>query len=214
MSKQEDCDAFAKRIGQDHYWAYSPDRTILEDWAHKGPWHRDPQPGPQWRRCTNCGRMEEFTGPDTLPPCMEPDGGSCCPQYHALKVQLASREAALVGMREALKRLVKRTPFQPMANGVSVFLPFEQLDELKSALASGGLVDPMGVSDYLISDSPGCCAHCGLFHSSAKCPPQMAGRELYEADLLDRPTYHDGSPRKTWEQLSEVARWSWERKQR
>lgn len=39
----------------------------------------------------------------------------------------------------------------------------------------------------------------------------MTGREAYEADLQKRPTYPDGSPRKSWEQLDDLARWSWSR---
>ena len=35
------------------------------------------------------------------------------------------------------------------------------------------------------------------------------GRADYEADVRRRPNYHDGAPRKTWEQLSEIARQSW-----
>lgn len=38
-----------------------------------------------------------------------------------------------------------------------------------------------------------------------------AGRAAYEADVAKRPTYHDGSPRKTWDQLGDVERWSWAR---
>ena len=37
------------------------------------------------------------------------------------------------------------------------------------------------------------------------------GQLDYEADVAKRPTYHDGRPRKTWEQLCDVARWSWNR---
>lgn len=37
------------------------------------------------------------------------------------------------------------------------------------------------------------------------------GQLDYEADRANRPHYHDGQPRPTWEQLSEVARWSWHR---
>lgn len=37
------------------------------------------------------------------------------------------------------------------------------------------------------------------------------GRMDYEADLARRPLYHDGSPRPAWEQLSEIAKWSWNR---
>ncbi len=33
----------------------------------------------------------------------------------------------------------------------------------------------------------------------------------YEADMKARPNYHDGTPRKTWDQLCEVAQWSWNR---
>lgn len=37
------------------------------------------------------------------------------------------------------------------------------------------------------------------------------GRADYEADLARRPLYHDGTPRKTWDQLGDLERWSWER---
>lgn len=36
-----------------------------------------------------------------------------------------------------------------------------------------------------------------------------AGRRDYEADVRRRPTYDDGTPRKTWEQLGELERWTW-----
>ncbi len=36
------------------------------------------------------------------------------------------------------------------------------------------------------------------------------GREAYEADVRKRPNYHDGSPRPRWDQLREVAKYSWE----
>jgi len=38
-----------------------------------------------------------------------------------------------------------------------------------------------------------------------------AARLAYAADVRDLPTYHDGTPRKRWEDLSPLARWSWER---
>ena len=38
-----------------------------------------------------------------------------------------------------------------------------------------------------------------------------ADRRAYEADVARRPKYHDGTPRKTWDQLDAVARWSWGR---
>lgn len=37
------------------------------------------------------------------------------------------------------------------------------------------------------------------------------GQVAYEIDLTRKPTYHDGQPRKTWAQLDEHARWSWNR---
>lgn len=37
----------------------------------------------------------------------------------------------------------------------------------------------------------------------------MTGQQAYEADLITRPTYHDGRPRRQWSELSEVAQWSW-----
>lgn len=36
-----------------------------------------------------------------------------------------------------------------------------------------------------------------------------AGRAAYEADVKARPLYHDGTPRKAWSQLCEIARYSW-----
>ncbi|CAH1658542.1 hypothetical protein CHELA1G11_12893 [Hyphomicrobiales bacterium] len=44
--------------------------------------------------------------------------------------------------------------------------------------------------------------------ATERCTP---GRAAYEADVAARPQYHDGSARKTWEQLDDVAQWSWER---
>ena len=40
-----------------------------------------------------------------------------------------------------------------------------------------------------------------------KTPGQLA----YEADVRACPAYHDGTPRSSWEGLSDIARWSWER---
>lgn len=37
------------------------------------------------------------------------------------------------------------------------------------------------------------------------------GHTAYEADLRQQPRYHDGTSRRTWEQLSDFAKWSWER---
>ena len=38
-----------------------------------------------------------------------------------------------------------------------------------------------------------------------------AGRLAYERDREARPGYHDGTLRKEWDEISEIARWSWER---
>jgi hypothetical protein len=37
------------------------------------------------------------------------------------------------------------------------------------------------------------------------------GKRDYEADVAARPSYHDGSPRKRWNALGTVERWSWAR---
>jgi len=37
------------------------------------------------------------------------------------------------------------------------------------------------------------------------------GQIAYEEDVLNRPTYYDGEPRKHWSELCDVAQWSWER---
>lgn len=42
--------------------------------------------------------------------------------------------------------------------------------------------------------------------------PEAEGRRAYEADVQERPLYHDGTPRKSWDQLGDVERWSWARK--
>lgn len=38
---------------------------------------------------------------------------------------------------------------------------------------------------------------------------EQAGRAAYQADVMKWPNYNDGAPRKTWEQLGDVERWSW-----
>lgn len=40
---------------------------------------------------------------------------------------------------------------------------------------------------------------------------KTAGQSDYEADVLKRPRYDDGTPRKTWAELDDLARWSWGR---
>lgn len=37
------------------------------------------------------------------------------------------------------------------------------------------------------------------------------GQRAYERDLARRPFYHDGTARPSWDMLSEIARWSWDR---
>ena len=39
----------------------------------------------------------------------------------------------------------------------------------------------------------------------------LVGREAYEASLAACPTYGDGKPRRTWDQLDRVTRLSWEK---
>lgn len=40
---------------------------------------------------------------------------------------------------------------------------------------------------------------------------KSAGQLAYERDVARFPRYYDGVSRPTWNRLSEVARWSWER---
>lgn len=40
---------------------------------------------------------------------------------------------------------------------------------------------------------------------------KTAAQRAYERDTERQPTYHDGTPRKTWDQLCSVAQWSWGR---
>lgn len=38
------------------------------------------------------------------------------------------------------------------------------------------------------------------------------GQVDYELDLAKTPNYHDGTPRKTWDQLGKLEQWSWAKK--
>lgn len=40
--------------------------------------------------------------------------------------------------------------------------------------------------------------------------PKTPGQYLYEADVAADPFYHDGTPRKSWDQLTGPMQWSWE----
>lgn len=40
---------------------------------------------------------------------------------------------------------------------------------------------------------------------------KTAGQLAYEADVAHEPLYHDGTPRKSWDELSEIASRSLER---
>jgi len=42
-------------------------------------------------------------------------------------------------------------------------------------------------------------------------PVRTAGQQAYERDLILMPAYHDGGKRKSWNQLGELERWTWER---
>jgi hypothetical protein len=37
------------------------------------------------------------------------------------------------------------------------------------------------------------------------------GRRAYEQDVKGCPNYYDGTPRRTWAQLRDFERWSWEK---
>ena len=38
-----------------------------------------------------------------------------------------------------------------------------------------------------------------------------AGQQAYERDVARTPLYHDGQPRRSWQDICAIARWSWER---
>jgi hypothetical protein len=42
-------------------------------------------------------------------------------------------------------------------------------------------------------------------------PIKSPGRLAYEADCTAQPFYHDGARRRTWDQIGDAARQSWER---
>jgi len=46
---------------------------------------------------------------------------------------------------------------------------------------------------------------------TARNNPDLRGREAYEADCAIQPNYHDGTPRKTWDELDSLCQWSWGR---
>jgi len=37
----------------------------------------------------------------------------------------------------------------------------------------------------------------------------MTGKKAYERELSLRPRFYDDSPRPTWDELSELAQWTW-----
>lgn len=45
-------------------------------------------------------------------------------------------------------------------------------------------------------------------------PLYTPGRIAYERELQVRPRYYDGALRRSWEEIGDVARWSWERNTR
>jgi hypothetical protein len=65
---------------------------------------------------------------------------------------------------------------------------------------------PVGVAPH-----PPQCIDCGNVYHIAQGHRCAYPRDEYEADVAKRPLYHDGKPRKTWGQLSDIARWSWGR---
>lgn len=38
-----------------------------------------------------------------------------------------------------------------------------------------------------------------------------SGQIAYQQDVQITPNYHDGKPRRAWDDLSEIVRWTWER---
>ena len=40
---------------------------------------------------------------------------------------------------------------------------------------------------------------------------KTTGQTAYEAELNAKPLYHDGTARKTWAELDDLARWTWEK---
>ena len=57
--------------------------------------------------------------------------------------------------------------------------------------------------------------HCFMatFRENFSIKPEPRGKADYEADCTKTPNYHDGAPRKSWNQLGEVEQWSWNRGQ-
>lgn len=47
--------------------------------------------------------------------------------------------------------------------------------------------------------------------SAIRTNPAITGAAAYEAHRALVPLYHDGTNRPSWDNLSSIARWSWER---
>lgn len=70
---------------------------------------------------------------------------------------------------------------------------------------------------YLIDDTPmPWCIECfAVSKKDCSCEKKTyqfgTGKQAYEAELVERPFYHTGEPRKTWDELSDVVRSSWDK---
>ena len=67
---------------------------------------------------------------------------------------------------------------------------------------------------YTMEPAPGGAAYYvadNLNRRIASGPYRTPDRAAFECDLLRRPNYHDGAPRRTWEQLGEPERGTWRR---
>lgn len=58
-------------------------------------------------------------------------------------------------------------------------------------------------------DAPIITAH--RLEGAIRADRTLTGRAAYEASCAILPRYSDGTPRRSWDELDDIARWSWER---
>lgn len=138
-------DLHARREDLDYAAAASPSAVLalldeVEEFQRTFDlrWDADMRAIKRWREA---GEGRELTMPDhadlcvwlldgngatnmsnTLPPCMMPDGGDCCPEFHALKMENARLTARVAELEGALKRISGLNPRNgdTLSNAISI----------------------------------------------------------------------------------------------
>ncbi len=85
--------------------------------------------------------------------------------------------------------------------------------EARELIKSKGLQHTsMSIGDVIIDDVRNVHVVSGIgFKALGGARFQTPGQIAYETELLARPSYDDGSPRNTWDQLDDLTRSTWEK---